>query len=320
MSDNVGSGSVSDFAARVRQALADLPAAQRDILLEDLEDHLEEVAAEGEGPLAEKLGSPEQYAADLRSAYSATPSPRRNRVGIARSIGRAVDWLRRTRVYREVRAFLPELRPAWWVLRAYLLVLIVTAAFSPGYSLSPIPNLGTKHGLAELVAVFGAVWLSVRLGRRQGKLPKPARYAAIAGNGLVAVIALALLGSMQTFSWESVAATSGQSESGSGGSRFNSGWVTNIYPYSQDGKPLSNVLLYDQDGNPIDLSNNGSPATQYPTKADGTPIVNAYPLVQHNSNGDLLAGPRVAIPAWPPPSPTASATTSAVATPTPSHS
>ena len=40
---------VTDFAARVRAALADLPAADMDALLEDLELHLAEVKAEGEG-------------------------------------------------------------------------------------------------------------------------------------------------------------------------------------------------------------------------------------------------------------------------------
>src|SRR5438270_260515 len=47
---------VAAYAAAVRAALADLPPAEAQALLEDLDDHLAEVAAESTEPLAQRLG------------------------------------------------------------------------------------------------------------------------------------------------------------------------------------------------------------------------------------------------------------------------
>src|SRR5215831_2648151 len=94
---------VARYAAAVRAALADLPAQERADLLEDLEDHLTEVASESDVPLTQRLGSPEQYAAEPRSAYGARTGelPRRYQVVLAA--------LRRTATYRAVADFLPQL-------------------------------------------------------------------------------------------------------------------------------------------------------------------------------------------------------------------
>jgi hypothetical protein len=62
---------VSRYAAAVRAALADLDPGERAQLLEDLEGHLAEVAAETDGPLTDRLGPPEAYGAELRAAYGA---------------------------------------------------------------------------------------------------------------------------------------------------------------------------------------------------------------------------------------------------------
>lgn len=203
--------------------------------------------------------------------------------------------------YQQIRAFLPSLRPAWWVLRAYFAVLIVTAVLSPGYNLGPLPNLSTLHGLAEIVATGFAIWLSVRLGRRQRPFPRPARIAVVSANVLVAFIAVLILANMGRFPYSVVSTDLTQMPS----TVYADGAVTNIYPYSQDGKPLSNVLLYDQDGRPLGVQQ-GEPSTTYPMGADGKAITNAYPLTQRHQNGDPVAAPRVAFPPWPSPSPSAS--------------
>ncbi|MGV9767766.1 HAAS signaling domain-containing protein, partial [Micromonospora tulbaghiae] len=59
---------ITDYVDRVRAALADLPPGVRDELTEELPEHLAEVAAEGEGTLVDRLGTPEAYAAELRAA------------------------------------------------------------------------------------------------------------------------------------------------------------------------------------------------------------------------------------------------------------
>ncbi|MFD0638102.1 hypothetical protein ACFQ9X_47685 [Catenulispora yoronensis] len=67
---------VAAYAAEVRAQLVDLPPADSAELLEDLEDHLREVAAEDVGALRERLGAPATYARELRQA-AGLPGPGR---------------------------------------------------------------------------------------------------------------------------------------------------------------------------------------------------------------------------------------------------
>jgi uncharacterized membrane protein len=292
---------------------------ERDALLEDLEQHLAEVASEGEGSLADRLGPPEDYAVELRAAYRVghqtthpTQTNQTNGAYLAESVGAVAarvigsDWA------RQMLAFLPELRPAWWVLRGYLAALILSAALSGGYSLGPIPNPTTKHGLFQIFASVVAIWLSVRIGRRSRALPQGARFLAVSANVLIAFIAVAVLGHMHTFAYSEIIGNA-TPEQAPFAAAFAGGPLTNIYPYSQDGKPLTNVLLYDQDGQPVTVAKSEA-QTSYPIGADGKAIINAYPLTQRHMNGDPVVAPRVAFPPWPTPSP------SAAATPTPSPS
>ena len=66
------------YLARVRTALADLPASEIEEILEDVRPHLAELEAElGEGArveaLIERLGTPESYAAELRASGGYPP-------------------------------------------------------------------------------------------------------------------------------------------------------------------------------------------------------------------------------------------------------
>src|SRR5438552_8861821 len=112
MASNDQADDVATYAASVRAALSNLPTDQSEVLLEDLEDHLREVAAEAEGPLAERLAPPEQYAQELRAAYSAASTGGRRPDPALRDVRRAIGWMTASAWYRQVRAFLPELRPA----------------------------------------------------------------------------------------------------------------------------------------------------------------------------------------------------------------
>jgi hypothetical protein len=319
MASNENADDVTTYAASVRAALSDLPPDQAAVLLEDLEDHLKEVAAEGEGSLAERLGPPEQYAQELRTAYGAARVSMRRQDPALRDLQRARAWVTRSEWYRQVRAFLPDLRPAWWVLRGYLAALILTAAFSVGYGLGPIPNPITKRGLAEILAMGIAIWLSVRLGRRSHDLRQGVRFLAVSANVLIALVAVGVLGQMHTFTYNySDVVGSGTPEQAPFNAAFAAGPTTNIYPYSQDGKPLTNVLLYDQDGQPITVQQSEA-QTSYPTGADGKAITNAYPLTQRHLNGDPVVAPRVAFPPWPTPSPSPSAPPSPTPNPSPTR-
>jgi len=212
-------------------------------------------------------------------------------------------------------AFLPELRPAWWVLRGYLGALIVTAPLSGGYNLGPIPNPTTRHGLFQIFATVVAIWLSVRIGRRSRALPQGLRFMAVSANLLIAFIAIAVLGNMHNFAYSEIIGNA-TPEQAPFAAAFAGGPLTNVYPYSQDGKPLTNVLLYDQDGQPITVEKSDA-QTSYPIGADGKAITNAYPLTQRLPNGDPVVAPRGAFPPWPTPS--ATATPSATPSPSPSR-
>lgn len=311
MPDSNSANDVASYADAVRAALASLPEKERESLLEDLESHLAEVGSESDAPLQERLGTPEAYAAELKLAFGAafetgeTKRRRRMRDKPLALIHAATG----TRAYREVRAMLPELRPGWWILRAYLAVLFLAFLFRGQDSLRPIPNPFSSLGLFQILATAVAIVVSVRLGRRGLPDKQAWRVAAVAANVAIAVIALPVLVDMSTgFSY----AYYGGDPSNPYAPPVQAGYyvpgVTNIYPYSSDGKPLKGVLLYDQDGHPLvlDTSGQGGVITNVPIGADGLPIPNAYPVDQRDPNGQTVLPPRVALPPGPIPSPTSS--------------
>ena len=304
MASNDQADDVATYAASVRAALSNLPTDQSEVLLEDLEDHLREIAADAGGPLHERLGPPQQYAEDLRAAYGAAQVTTRRQDAALHDLQRALARVTGSTWYRQIRAFLPELRPAWWVLRAYLAVLILMAAVSPGYPLGPIPDPTSKRGLVEILATGIAIWLSVRIGRRSRQLSQKALVLAYSANLLIALFAVVVLANMRSFAYSELMGTAGPQQT-TFANVFAAGQVTNIYPYSQDGKPLTNVLLYDQDGRPI-VVDKSEAQTSYPIGADGKAVTNAYPLTQRHLTGDPVVAPRVALPPWPSPSPSAS--------------
>ncbi|MDQ6721497.1 MAG: hypothetical protein M3003_11990 [Candidatus Dormibacteraeota bacterium] len=312
MASNDQSHDVATYAASVRAALSDLPTDQSEVLLEDLEDHLSEVAAEAEGPLAERLGPPEQYAQELRTAYGAARAGGKRSDPALRDLRRAIGSVTAAAWYRQFRAFLPELRPAWWVLRGYLVVLVITAAFSANYNLHPIPNPFSSRGLLEIIASAIAIVLSIRLGRRNRPMEKSGRFLATGANVLIALMGVAMLARMGTFPSFAMVESGGSGQPVQGQPLYMpNGEVTNIYPYSRDGKALTDVLLYDQEGRPLTVASKiGDLTTDYPVGADGQPITNAYPLRQRHLSGDPVAAPRVAFPPWPANNPTASPTPS----------
>lgn len=309
-------GDVAHYAAAVRAALADLPPAERDDLIEDLADHLAEVAAESDVPLAQRLGSPQDYAEELRA--SAGLGPRRRTVPGRDRVAGAVVKLRsrpfwRHPACRASTGFLVELRPAWWVARAWLAVYLL-AQSGPGITdswrrLSIVPDIaGSKLlGLLLLVgAIVGSVWLGRR--RTSGVGRRAERFLIGAGNTVAVIVAL---GVVNTFT--SYGAWSTRTVYVEGSSRplqlsAPGGAVTNIYPYASDGTPLAGVLLFDQDGQPIEAwSSSGPWRTYFPVDANEQEIRNAYPLDQRHDEGysafpsTPVDRPRVPLPPMPVP-------------------
>ncbi|MEU0569668.1 hypothetical protein ABZ297_30420 [Nonomuraea sp. NPDC005983] len=255
-----------EYAQAVRDALADHP--EREELLEDLDDHLAEIAAESDVPLEERLGPPETYAEELVAAYGGRPSSRqRGRVRIRERVAALHVLMLRSAPYSRLVAFLPDLRPGWWVLRGYLLAMLVLSAVYNG-------RLVPKNLLEWVVAGVG-VWVSVWFGSRaRGRMLLP---FVVAVN---AVATLALIGGMMGMAKDSARLdTYNSSDSpqvtmaavSSPGDE-----VYNIKPYAKDGTPLTDVYLYDQDGKPV--TTNPEFHGYKVDRSCGEPILNRYPL------------------------------------------
>jgi HAAS domain-containing protein len=289
------------YLEEVRHHLAGLGDDERDELLEDLAAHLHEVAADDPRPLDETLGPPERFAAELlASAGLEGPAAGGQPARLAR-------WQARSRRVRDhqwtraVAAYLPELRPAWWVLRAYLIVLGLAALLADGVddlSAFPVPSLGSP--IVGLVAVAAAIVPSVRLGRSTAAAGKP-RTGVRLVNGVAVLLALVALGHVHDrlddgssdFVDPAYADPGLVLEPSSGLTRSDGMPITNIYAYDQQGELLSDVLLYDQDGNPLDLGDvfadpvtGNELVTDYPIDANGAQIRNAYPLDQRGAQWD----------------------------------
>lgn len=234
------------YAAAVRAALADVPAERSEELLEDLEEHLAEVGEDGDESLESRLGPPADYARELRTAAGLPAGPDAPRPGRAEWIGR----LRSSEPVRQVEAFLPELQPAWWVLRAWAALTAIDVVFVGGTSF-PLPTLGL--GPFGLVAAAAAIVWSVRLGlRARAGAVRPGRLAAIANTGLGLATVIAVVGLADRSDVASAEPVSYENAPSGFLTHDDGTPITNIHPYSSSGEPLTGVLLYDQDGRPID--------------------------------------------------------------------
>lgn len=273
---------VTRYRDAVRAALADLSAEDRDDLMEDVESHLTEVAAENEGSLA-RLGSPTDYAAELRTSAGLplhnAPAVRaslwaRLSAAVANSAaGRGLERLTTTRGWQSFRSFLPELRPGWWVLRGYLVVWAIAGVF---FGDSPlVPRINNSSLLGLLLTAVG-IWASVRLGMRARSHP-PRRARRIWGRVFVGVLLLVTFGLLVSDNpGEEIIYYDGGQQTGLVG-------VRNVYVFDSEGRPLTGVQLFDQDGNPLqadwDLYDaNGMPVTVRPYRdANGNEVYNVYP-------------------------------------------
>ncbi|WNV76438.1 HAAS signaling domain-containing protein [Geodermatophilus sp. DSM 44513] len=266
------------YAQAVRAELAALSPDRVAELLDDLEDHLAEVAAEDGRSLEARLGSPADYARELCAAAGLTVGPpARPARGAA-----LVDRLGRARAWpgvHEALRFLPELRPAWWVVRAWAAVTVVDVVFVGGTSF-PLPTLGLGP-VGWVVTALAVAW-SVRLGLRSraaGREPDRRVLLLNAGLGLLTAVAVvAVADGPEVASAEPVYVE----QFGTGGLTHGDGTpITDIRPYSSDGEPLSGVLLYDQDGRPVDdLSTHDAEGAEVPPAPGPPRPANAYPQRQ----------------------------------------
>jgi hypothetical protein len=305
------------FAREVRAALADVPAERSAELLDDLEEHLAEVALEGDEPLATRLGPPAEYAAELRRSAGLAEDVPQVRDGWRRGLAQRLDRLHASPPVVAVAEFLPELRPAWWVVRAWAPLLAVDAIFF-GSDSFPVASFGLGPFIGLVLTAAAVAW-SVRRGlraRRDPSLGNP-RLAVLA-NGALALLAVVALFAVADRPDSAIAYDYGdpgprtlEHEDGSP--------ITNIVPFSSTGEPLSGVLLYDQDGRPIDnlaeYTADGDQIERVPS--DPPAPANAFPQAQQVLTYDQFGNPVWQAPTTAPAPPSIPATTPPSVTPAP---
>ena len=277
MSATTASLEVRAYLDAVRARLGDIPECDLEELLEDLEQHLIEVAAEGEGTLEDRLGPPAVYAEELRATagFEIRDSSERRRLStralarLQRSmLGRALDAVAESKTTGALRAF----RPGWWVLRGYLAVAAASiATHDSGWTNPAVPQVFGSY-IVGLGAVALSIWLSVRLGRRADARPKIRRLSILL-NVAVVILSVVALSNLADH------AVVYQNEASYSGiippylHHADGVPIANICPYASDGTPLTGVLLFDQEGRPIiDLS---------PQLADGRFVTEPNPAIRN---------------------------------------
>lgn len=237
------------FAQGVRAALADLPADEVDDLTDGLEADLAEAYAED---LQRELPDPAAYAAELRLA-AGLPVRSKVKQGLLSGLG---DGLRDTKrdigiaIHRNpalagIADFLVTLRPAWWLVRAW--VAYEVFALLGGSRDSFVP---TEVVLWLVLAAF--VMVSVQWGRGKWHF-RGLAPAIIVGNVVAAVLLIPMISAADSANGE-VYYTDVAEPQDLTGVYLNGQPVTNIFGYGSDGKRLESFQLFDQDGKPLTTS------------------------------------------------------------------
>lgn len=286
---------VAAYLAAVRSSLRDLPEAERDDLVAEVEASLVESAGEG-GSISARLGPPEEFAAELRSAAglheTSTPERRPSRLELF-----AARVARDPRA-AQVRSIARELAPIWWVARGYLAVggmaYVLDADWSTRY---PVPRIGiggpgtAETGLALiLVVTIASVWAGLWM-RRHGS-PFPRLTAAVNAALVLAILPVALdvtdsrpQDLLFATSYAPITQTPGLADDGVA--------IDNIYPYTRDGKLLHDVLLYDGRGRPIEIpANRGEdPNRRFVVSNGNRPLFNVFPIRYYEPGTKRVARP-----------------------------
>jgi len=268
---------VSAFVDLVRSRLRDLDDEVRDELTDGLEADLGDLVAERG---VEALPDPDAYAEELRVSAGL---PVRERRGLRRPRGslrkpgqtwvQTIDaWLDggRDRWFAWASAgpragvweIAQAMRPAWWVLRAWLLVAAADQLTGPWELIDVVPQFGVP--LLGPVLLLAATVASVQIGRgawwpgTTGAGSSHSRWLLLAVNA-AAIAVLPLISQAA----DEVGYYSPSFDAGYGCCRgperqpglvHDGRTVRNVYAYDASGHPLQGVQLFDQNGDPLTVA------------------------------------------------------------------
>jgi hypothetical protein len=322
---------IADFVSSVRGQLNDLSADEVTELTGGLEADLADAVAEAGSTPSELYGDPAEYARELRAAAGLPPrgaggGQRAVGPGFAEGLeqnivlpirGRYEDALRTLDArpwWPGVRDFLVVLRPAWWVLRAWVAVESL-------FMLLAVGDTAVRGGFGGLVLLLAVIVISVQVGRNT-PLPDTWQRVTVAAWNVFAVLLLLPVMFLSSGVHTDETYTS---DAPSGGLIIDGTPVTNVFPYDSQGRPLTGVQLYDQDGRPLETDeanrtvyddNTGTEFHLVPGSPAGlAPRWNAFPLQQRRTDPDT----GVEGPVEPAPQPLSGVPSTALPTITPSQ-
>jgi hypothetical protein len=242
---------IDRYIAGVSAALADLPDAVRQELLEDLPDHLAEIAADDPASLYDRLGSPASYAIELRAATGVDagrherPGRMAGTIAALRPHARSLDeTVGRLIGYDRLLDFLVQLRPAWWVVRGYVVAMVLLHLIADPFGF--LPHYGV-NGVIGWSLVLVLVGLSIRIGRRPVHLTRRFKPTWLAAG------AIALLVAAYGLTW-----IDGSADYSSSPSYPPSGVVgyedpNEVYVYTENGRSITNVRVYNRRGEAVPI-------------------------------------------------------------------
>jgi hypothetical protein len=277
---------VRAYLDAVRAELADLPAEEREDLLADVEASLVD---SGDPPQL----APAAFAAELREAAGLEPTSPAMPPG-ASLLDSLRAWTSSDRA-AALRSTARELEPIWWLVRGYVAAAAVALLAGWGWPL----GTGTRSytlsietsALVLVLAVVVSVWLGLRSRRGAIGLPRVRRALNLA----LAVATLPVaVHSLNEFNDRAYADVVVETETVPG-LALDGRQLTNLYPYSRDGRLLHDVLLYDDRGLPVPIMIGfDDPLRRVLERADGRQIRNSYPIRYYEPGTRQVARPNLA--------------------------
>lgn len=263
---------VEDFVTDVRARLADLSDDEREELLGGLEADLSEKLADGAA-----LGDPASYAEELRSAAGLPMRARSRRLRrpVLPSVSSLESRLDRAREQwdemvearpwgRQAWEVAESVRPAWWVLRAWIAVTLLDQLAGEWEYVTLLPTLALP--LLGPTVLLVAVVLSVLIGLGRLWPGSGPRRTMLARLVLVALNVLAVLAPLSF----AVLTPQGSDLRWSGyGAGFRDG--AQQPGLSQDGDEIRNLFVYNANGRLVQgaqvFRGNGDPLLVRPQDA-----------------------------------------------------
>jgi hypothetical protein len=188
---SIASTAAADYANAVRAALADLPHDQVHAIVDGLDEHLAEITADGTTELAESLGPPEAYAAELRAAAGLPPvSPATGRDPLTAppaESARVADHIEPPPLDPDANGgqerWVPATRIALGAVAALLAIVVIRVS-------DPLNGVEVVAG----AAIIGAAWWTLRWASTRARLPESWAARVPLALGAAAIVGAVLLG------------------------------------------------------------------------------------------------------------------------------